>query len=420
MSDKVAEQYAAFPYPAVDPEADDLGTLDVMPGHLLEVNHFVFGGDLDFARPLRVLSAGGGTGNAALMMAAQMAALGLAGEVVDLDISAAAQAIARRRAERRGLGNIRFVEGSLLDVAELGPGPFDYINCTGVLHHLADPVAGLRALISVLAPGGGIGVMVYGEYGRTGLYHLQRVMRLLDRDDALPERLAQLRRLAADLPANAWINRNPVLGGDHSELSDAEIVDRYLHPRDRAYTVPQIADWVADAGAELSALVAPARYDPLTYLDDPDLAARAKSLPPLAQAEMAELLAGDMAKHVFYLKRLGESVDAPLPTAADSIPVLRNREPTGLAAKLTPGMGFHHAHGGLNLEFALSALSPAIIGLIDGQRPLSEIHAALTAQYPDLTWPVFLQEFGHLHNALHRHMYQLFLSRKALPRGVVI
>jgi len=420
MSDKVADQYEAYPYPEVDPEADDLATLDVMPGHLLEVNQFVFAGRLDFTRPLRVLSAGGGTGAAALMIAAQMTALGLAGEVVDLDLSAASQAVAKRRAERRGLTNIRFVQGSLLDVAALEPGPFDYINCTGVLHHLADPVAGLRALLSVLAPGGGVGVMVYGEYGRTGLYHLQRVMDLIDPNDPLPQRLARLRALLANLPPNAWIKRNPVLGGDHAAMSDAEIVDRYLHPQDRAYTVPQIAEWVAEAGGELSALVAPARYDPLTYLDDAALVEKLKTLPLLARAEVAELLAGDMAKHVFYVKRRGECAPPLQPIAAEIIPVLRNREPTGLAEKLTPGLGFHHAHGGLTVELALSELSPAIIGLINGQRSLSDIHGALVAQHPDLTWAQFLGEFGHLHSVMHRHMYQLFLSLTPMPKGVVI
>ena len=54
-----------------------------------------------------------------------------------------AQVVARGK--RRGLGNIRFLTGSLLDVAELAPGPYDYIDCCGVLHHLPDPTAGMRA-----------------------------------------------------------------------------------------------------------------------------------------------------------------------------------------------------------------------------------------------------------------------------------
>ena len=56
---------------------------------------------------------------------------------------------------------------------------FDQIVCTGVLHHLADPDTGLRALRRVLAPDGAIQVMVYAVYGRAGLYMMQEYCRLL-------------------------------------------------------------------------------------------------------------------------------------------------------------------------------------------------------------------------------------------------
>ena len=102
-------------------------------------------------------------------------------------MSGPSQDIARARAEVRGLTNIRFVEGSLLDVAGIAPGLWDYIDCCGVLHHLEDPNAGLAALASVLAPDGGIGIMVYGEYGRTGIYHMQDMLRTLAPSDDMPD-----------------------------------------------------------------------------------------------------------------------------------------------------------------------------------------------------------------------------------------
>ena len=84
------------------------------------------------------------------------------------DRSAAARRIAEARAAARTLGNIRFVEGSLLDLPGSGLGSFDYIDCCGVLHHLPDPLAGLRALAGALAPGGGIGLIcVSGAFAPT-------------------------------------------------------------------------------------------------------------------------------------------------------------------------------------------------------------------------------------------------------------
>jgi ubiquinone/menaquinone biosynthesis C-methylase UbiE len=152
---QVKAQYEAYPYPERNPRDEAKGLRIVSPSQLFQLNHFVFGGRRDLTKPLQVLVAGGGTGDAAIMLAQQMTDAGVPGKIVHLDLSAASQKIAQERAKVRWLGNIAFVQGSLLEVGELGLGPFDYIDCCGVLHHLDDPVAGLNALVSVLAPDGG-------------------------------------------------------------------------------------------------------------------------------------------------------------------------------------------------------------------------------------------------------------------------
>jgi len=91
MSDPVKAQYAAYPYPARDP-ADERKRLIVgSPSHILEINHYIFGGRRDFASPFRALFAGGGTGDGTIMLAQQLAEMGAPAEIVHLDPSAAAQ-----------------------------------------------------------------------------------------------------------------------------------------------------------------------------------------------------------------------------------------------------------------------------------------------------------------------------------------
>ncbi len=58
-------------------------------------------------------------------------------------------------------------------------GAFDYIDASGVLHHLPDPLAGLHVLVSVLKPDGAIGIMTYGALARSGVYPMQQLQRLL-------------------------------------------------------------------------------------------------------------------------------------------------------------------------------------------------------------------------------------------------
>ena len=176
---RLAEQYEAFPYPRRDPRDEAKRLIVGSPGHLREIDYWVFGARRPVTRPLHALIAGGGTGDATIMLAQQMARAERPGGVTWLDRSAAALKIAHARAETRGLTNIKWEQRSLLDLPGSGLGPFDYIDCCGVLHHLPDPAAGLRALLSVLAPGGGLGLMVYAPHGRTGVYMLQDTLRLL-------------------------------------------------------------------------------------------------------------------------------------------------------------------------------------------------------------------------------------------------
>src|SRR5271165_5003705 len=198
---RLASQYEAYPYPKRDPRDEARRLVVGSPSHIREIDHWIFGAARPASRPLNALVAGGGTGDATTMLAQQMTSLGRTGTVTWLDRSAAALTIARARADARGLTNIEWEQRSLLDLPGSGLGPFDYIDCCGVLHHLPDPATGLRALTSVLAPDGGLGLMVYAPHGRTGVYMVQDALRLLAPADEPPAaRLDVARRVMRHLP----------------------------------------------------------------------------------------------------------------------------------------------------------------------------------------------------------------------------
>ena len=95
---RLAAQYEAYPYPARDP-ADEAKRLIVgSPSHLREIDHWVFGATRPASRPFRALIAGGGTGDAAIMLAQHLARAGRPGRVTYLDRSGTAMGIARARA----------------------------------------------------------------------------------------------------------------------------------------------------------------------------------------------------------------------------------------------------------------------------------------------------------------------------------
>ena len=376
---QLAAQYEAYPYPARDPREEAKRLIIGSPSHLREIDHWIFGSRRPASRPLHALMAGGGSGDGTMMLAQQMAWAGRPGRVTWLDRSAHARKVAMARAAVRRLENVVFEEGSLLDLPRSGLGPFDYIDCCGVLHHLPDPAAGLAALVSVLAPGGGIGLMVYAPHGRTGVYMLQDALRLLAPvADPPPQRVEVARRLWKQLPETAWLKKNPWID-DHIRGGDAGLYDLLLNPRDRAFTVPELAALVAGAGLRIATLVEPLRYDPDTWLADPRLRARTAALDPVQRAALAEAICGNMGIHIAYCVRAGDPVvTAPWEDDA-AVPILRELDGPALAKGLRGDGVLPVTWDGLRAMVPLPRLAGALLSRVDGTRCWGEIAAETIA-----------------------------------------
>lgn len=398
----VRAQYEALPYPTRDPADEASRLIAGSPSHIDEINHYVFSGRLEFAAPFRALVAGGGTGDGTIMLAQHMAGRNAAGRIVYLDVSTKARKVAEARARVRGLANIEFHTGSLLDVTASNLGPFDYIDCCGVLHHLADPAAGLRALAGVLNKDGGMGLMVYGALGRTGVYPMQAALAALIGDAPPGEALEVTRAVLAGLPETNWLRRNPHLSENRRDADDAALYDLLLHSRDRAYTVPGVAALADAAGLAITGFVEPALYDPATYLADGGLRARAAGLDWLDACALAENLAGSIKAHVFYVTKQASRAAALATPGRGMAPVLRDASPPNLARALAGHGTLTGKLGGLTVRFPLPANAASIVARCDGKTTLAAIHRALAGEAPRRgpSWAAFRSEFDILYAAL--------------------
>ena len=78
--------------------------------------------------------------------------------------------------DKHGLKNLELQRLPIEEVSALDS-DFDLIVSSGVLHHMADPLAGLKALAQCLRADGALGVMLYAKYGRIGVEILESVFR---------------------------------------------------------------------------------------------------------------------------------------------------------------------------------------------------------------------------------------------------
>lgn len=385
----VRNQYEALPYPARNPQDERQRLIHTWLEDLPMINHYGFAGRQSFGHGFRALVAGGGTGDATIFLAEQLRHTDA--RVVHLDMSLAALDIARERARIRGLANIDWVHDSLLNLPALGLEPFDYINCSGVLHHLADPDLGFRALLGSLAEGGAMGLMVYATTGRTGVYQMQSLMRQVHAalaGDAPADaacKVAQTRDLLASLPAGNWFKRSEDLHQDH-HTSDAGLYDLLLHSQDRAYSADELFDWLGDgpAGHGLHLAFSDVQRGRAPYLPrmvlggkPPAMAQALAALPRRQQYAMAELMIGSIITHSLYVTRSAAST-APYGDA-QYIPFFFHEPLTGeLAAQVfasNRGQPFvlNHRHSGMAFKVNPGRYGPQILRLIDGQKSFAEI-----------------------------------------------
>jgi SAM-dependent methyltransferase len=327
--------------------------------------------DKPYRADLDILVAGCGTWQAAKYALCRPHA-----RVVGIDVSTTSLAHTDRLKRHYDLTNLETRQLPIDDVESLERG-FDLIVCTGVLHHLADPDAGLRALRSVLSPTGAIYLMVYAPYGRTGIYLLQDYCRRLGIGASaheIDDLTTALKALPQQHPLVALLR-----GSRDAESRDA-LADALLNPRDQAFSVPQLFDLLARNGLELRRWYWQAPYlARCGAIAGTPHASRLAALPERDQYAALELWRGTMTCHSLIVGSDASNSAATtrfdddrwptfVPHRLPSTLCIQERLPAGAAAVLlNKGHQFH------DLILPIDAEEKKIFDAVDGRRSIAEI-----------------------------------------------
>jgi len=190
---------------------------------------------------LRVLVAGCGTGMDAMDVALHLKNA----DVTAIDLSRASLSFAMRRAEEYGLENLRFRQDDILEI-NASDGPYQVIICTGVLHHMQDPVAGLQRLVKLLIPRGLIKLALYSRLARAPLLEAGELIR----ESGFGPRDSDIRAFRQGvLKAGA---RGPLaeLLGSTDFFSLSECRDLLFHVHEAQLTLPGVRSLLDETGLE--------------------------------------------------------------------------------------------------------------------------------------------------------------------------
>ena len=242
VTEAVRAQYEANPYPrwikfAAQHRAAPVG--DLLRGAPLR---FDLPRDRSPDAP-DVLIAGCGTGQQPLLAASRYANA----RILAVDLSRASLAYAARKTREYGAENIEYAQADIMALDTLER-RFDLIECVGVLHHLADPLAGWRILAGLLRPGGVMKVGLYSETARRDVVAARRL--IAERGfAATPDGILQCRAAiaalaeAGDADMRDLIERNGF-------YTASECRDLIFHVQERRFTLPQIADALESLGLD--------------------------------------------------------------------------------------------------------------------------------------------------------------------------
>src|ERR1017187_10306638 len=302
-----------------------------------------------------------------------------AAQVIGIDFSATSVRCTEDLKRKYSLDNLHLHQLPIERVHELGLS-FDQIVCTGVLHHLPAPDAGLRALRGVLKPDGVMEVMLYAQYGRTGIYMLQEFARRLGiraTDEEIRDFVVALRALPPGHPLENLLREAPDF------RHEASLADALLHPQDRAYSVPQIFDFLQKGGLTFGRWVRQAPYSPRCgVLANIPQAPRMDQLPLAEQYAAAELFRGTMVRHSMVAYRSDGPGAQPVSFTGDAwlryVPIrmpdtiaVQERLPAGAAAVL-----INRTHTYRDLILPIDATEKRLFDAIDGKRSIGEIAGA--------------------------------------------
>jgi SAM-dependent methyltransferase len=311
------------------------------------------------------------------MQAAHYAARWPHARVVGIDVSAPSIAFSVALKRQHALDNLDVRRLAVEQAGDLNE-RFEYIVCTGVLHHLPDPDEGLRALRATLAPSGALHLMVYAPYGRAGIYMLQQYCKRLGigaSHDEIRDLAASLKALPPDHPLVPLLRNSPDFA------STAGLADALLHPSDRAYSVPQLMKFLGDAEFTFGRWIRQAPYLPVCgAVAATPHAGRLAALTPNEQYAELELLRGTMVRHNVVAYATAEAakehtVDFGGDAWLDYVPIrlpetlaVREHLPEGATAVLV-----NRNHTYTDLYLPIDAARERLLAAIDGKKSIAEI-----------------------------------------------
>ena len=229
VSKKVQEQYEEHPYPrwritrkTFAQYSFEIINQDIKPNFINQDNK---------PNNPNVLIAGCGTGNHSISATRYKHS-----NILAVDLSLSSLAYAKRKTEEMGYKNIEYMHADILHLNKLNK-KFDVIESSGVLHHMKDPMAGLKVLVDILEPHGFLKLGLYSNTARQHIVKARESIKIKNLKNT-NESIKKFRQDIIDKKVSS-LTQKVTLTEDF--YSTSAVRDLLFHIQEHRFTIPQIS-----------------------------------------------------------------------------------------------------------------------------------------------------------------------------------
>ncbi|MGB9411231.1 MAG: methyltransferase [Pseudolabrys sp.] len=234
VSQRVRQQYEENPYPRWVHIAGQVAPMPV-DQYLRDQFPTAAFTPLGKTSALDMLIAGCGTGQVAIGSVQKHKGA----QALAIDLSLTILCYARRKTPAELASRIDYAQADILKLGSIDRS-FDVIDACGVLHHMADPLAGWRILLSLLRPGGLMHLAFYSDVGR-GDVAAARMFIAERKFGATPHDVRRCRQELLATPL-ASVTRFTDF------FTTSECRDLLFHVHEARVTIPVIKDFIRENG----------------------------------------------------------------------------------------------------------------------------------------------------------------------------
>ena len=209
--------------------------------------------------PIQILVAGCGTGKHPIQVALSYENA----EILAIDISKSSLAYATRMARKLNVKNIQFLHGDILELSKLQR-RFHIVECSGVLHHMEDPLRGWKVLSELLVKNGLMYIGLYSELARKQIVAAREIIK---NEQINPDRKGIRGFRARILRGELGDFIYKMLRGSKDFYSISTCRDLLFHFMEHRFTIPQISDALTDLHLEFIGFIFDNAETPNLYRD---------------------------------------------------------------------------------------------------------------------------------------------------------